>query len=55
VAQQWKILADGGGVELQNPHSGRCLADPGDSTVSGTRLVIGACLTADPGVGWRIR
>ena len=54
VAQQWKILTDAGGVELQNPHSGRCLADPGDSTASGTRLVIGACSTADPGVGWRI-
>ena len=55
AAQQWKILTDGGGVELQNPHSGRCLADPGDSTATGTRLVIDACLTADPGVGWRIR
>ncbi len=54
VAQQWKILTDGGGVELQNPHSALCLADPGDSTASGTRLVIGACSTADPGVRWRI-
>ena len=55
VAQQWKVLTDRAGIELQNPHAGLCLADPGDTTTNGTRLVIGACSTADPGVAWRIR
>jgi hypothetical protein len=55
AAQLWSVLTDGAGVELQNPHSGLCLADPLDTAAKGTHLVTGACSTADPGVDWRIR
>jgi GH25 family lysozyme M1 (1,4-beta-N-acetylmuramidase) len=55
AAQQWRVVAAGAGAELQNPRSGLCLADPGDITTSGTRLVAGACSAADPGGDWRIR
>jgi hypothetical protein len=39
-AQRWLRGPDG---ELMNAHSGLCLADPGDSKVSGTRLVQNDC------------
>jgi GH25 family lysozyme M1 (1,4-beta-N-acetylmuramidase) len=55
AAQQWRVVAEGAGAELQNPQSGLCLADPGDITTSGTRLVVGACSAADPGADWRIQ
>jgi GH25 family lysozyme M1 (1,4-beta-N-acetylmuramidase) len=54
TAQQWHLIADGSGVLLQNPRSGLCLADPGDSTVSGTQLQIRRCTATDPGMAWRV-
>jgi GH25 family lysozyme M1 (1,4-beta-N-acetylmuramidase) len=53
-AQVWRLTAIGGGVMLQNPHSGLCLTDPADSTVNGTQLQIGACSRTDPGDNWRV-
>jgi GH25 family lysozyme M1 (1,4-beta-N-acetylmuramidase) len=53
AAQQWLINPDGPGTMLENPGSG-CLADPGDSTASGTQAVILTCSTADPGMAWRV-
>jgi hypothetical protein len=38
--QHWTIGPNG---ELFNLNSGRCLADPGDSTTNGTRLVQEDC------------
>ncbi len=53
-AQQWRVNADGAGQQLQNPRSGLCLADPNDSTVTKTRLVIATCTGGDPGAIWRL-
>jgi hypothetical protein len=54
-AQKWQVNADGAGMQLENPQSALCLSDPGDSTASGTQLVIGACSASDPGTAWRLR
>jgi hypothetical protein len=53
--QLWRIAADRAGVNLVNPASGLCLADPGDATASGTQLEVIACNAADPGMSWRVR
>jgi GH25 family lysozyme M1 (1,4-beta-N-acetylmuramidase) len=53
-AQQWHLVSQGAAVTLMNPGSGLCLADPGDSTVAGTQLVIATCVAGDPGMSWRI-
>ena len=37
-AKQWHMIADRGGVSLQDRASGPCLADPGDATANGIRL-----------------
>jgi beta-glucosidase len=55
AAQQWRTAADGGGVQLVNPSSGLCLADPDDAAASGTQLAVEACTPSDPGVAWRVR
>ena len=52
--QQWQINPAGAGQQLVNPQSGLCLADPDDSTASGTQLVIASCTGGDPGTGWRL-
>jgi GH25 family lysozyme M1 (1,4-beta-N-acetylmuramidase) len=54
-AQQWHVLAAGSAVKLQNPKSGKCLADPNDSTADGTGLVLGSCASTGPGTTWLIR
>ena len=43
----------GFGINLVNPVSGLCLADPGDATAAGTQLVIATCTAGDPGMSWR--
>jgi GH25 family lysozyme M1 (1,4-beta-N-acetylmuramidase) len=53
AAQQWHLVADGGGVMLKNPQSGLCLADPGGSTTSGTQLEIMSCKSTYPSRFWR--
>jgi hypothetical protein len=53
-AQQWHLVSQGAAVTLMNPGSGLCLADPGDSTVAGTQLVIASCVAGDPGTSWRV-
>lgn len=53
-AQQWRLVADGGGVMLQNPQSGLCLADPGGSTTNGTSLAIMPCKSTYPSRFWRV-
>jgi GH25 family lysozyme M1 (1,4-beta-N-acetylmuramidase) len=55
AAQQWRITATGGGQWLQNPQSGLCLTDPGDSVADGTQLTAGSCTASDPGTVWRVR
>jgi GH25 family lysozyme M1 (1,4-beta-N-acetylmuramidase) len=51
-AQRWQFAGAG---ELVNPHSGKCLADPADSTVNGTWTEIEACpAAADPGTSWHV-
>jgi beta-glucosidase len=40
VSQVWKPRPDGA---LVNPHSGKCLEDPGASTTPATQLEIGTC------------
>ncbi len=54
AGQSWRMAPKGPiGSELINPHSGLCLADPGDSATNGTRLVIESCpATPDPGTSW---
>ena len=52
---QWRMVADGAGVSLVNPASGRCLADPRDSTATGTRVRAATCSSTDPGMVWRVR
>lgn len=52
-AQQWRLISDGGGVMLENPRSGLCLADPGDSTTNGVQLEIRGCTATNPGRFWR--
>ena len=53
-AQQWQLVPSGGGAEVVNPHSGLCLADPGDSSVKGTAVQVITC-TGAPGEGWRVQ
>lgn len=50
AAQQWQR---GPGHELMNANSSRCLADPGDSRVSGTKLIQEDCYSL-PGESWMI-
>jgi GH25 family lysozyme M1 (1,4-beta-N-acetylmuramidase) len=52
AAQQWHLVATGAGIAAVNPHSSRCLTDPGDSTTDGTALQIATCSGA-PGERWR--
>jgi hypothetical protein len=52
-AQQWHLMPAGMGINLVNPVSGLCLADPGDATTGGTQLVIATCTASDPGMSWR--
>ena len=52
-AQQWRLMPAGFGINLVNPVSGLCLADPGDATAAGTQLVIATCTAGDPGMSWR--
>ena len=52
--QQWRLVADGGGVMLKNPQSGLCLADPGGSTTNGTSLAIMSCTSTSPSRFWRV-
>ena len=52
-AQQWRLMPAGLGITMVNPVSGRCLADPADSTTDGTQLVIATCTSGDPGMSWR--
>ena len=47
--QKWSIRSGG---QLFNPLSGRCLADPGDSTTNGTQLTLQNCDPADTGQQW---
>jgi GH25 family lysozyme M1 (1,4-beta-N-acetylmuramidase) len=54
AAQQWRLVANGGGVLLKNPQSRLCLADPGGSTTSGTQLEIMSCNSAYPSRFWRV-
>ncbi len=54
VAQQWRLNPRGAGARLVNPHSGLCLADPGDATANGAWLQIITCSQA-PGQGWRVQ
>jgi GH25 family lysozyme M1 (1,4-beta-N-acetylmuramidase) len=53
-AEQWHLIAGVGGLLLENPHSGLCLADPADSKAYGTQLRIQRCTSADPGTAWRV-
>ncbi len=53
AAQHWRIVTDGAGLQLRHGPALR-LSDPGDATVSGTSLVLGACAASDPGTGWRL-
>jgi hypothetical protein len=52
--QQWHLIPSGAGAMLANPHSGLCLADPGDARTDGTQLQIAACSATDPGQAWRV-
>ena len=53
-AQQWRLIADGGGVMLTNPRSGLCLADPGGSITNGIQLKIMPCRSTYPSRFWRV-
>jgi GH25 family lysozyme M1 (1,4-beta-N-acetylmuramidase) len=55
AAQQWRITPAGRAQWLQNPQSGMCLTDPGDSVADGTQLTVGSCTANDPGAVWRVR
>jgi GH25 family lysozyme M1 (1,4-beta-N-acetylmuramidase) len=51
-AQRWQFAGAG---ELVNPNSGKCLADPADSTTNGTWAEIETCPSAaDPGTSWHV-
>jgi GH25 family lysozyme M1 (1,4-beta-N-acetylmuramidase) len=52
--QVWQIAGGPIGVQLLNPASGFCLADPGDATKTGTLLTMEPCVTTDPGTSWRV-
>lgn len=53
--QLWQLSGGpAGGVEVINPFTGLCLADPGDKAVNGHGLAIEPCVSADPGVWWRV-
>ena len=56
AGQAWRMVPQGPiGSDLVNPHSGLCLADPGDSATNGTKLVIAPCpARADPGTSWHV-
>jgi GH25 family lysozyme M1 (1,4-beta-N-acetylmuramidase) len=51
--QVWQLAGGPIGVHLVSPVAGLCLAAPGDRAASGTALVIGPCVTGDPGIAWR--
>jgi Ricin-type beta-trefoil lectin domain len=50
----WQLARGPIGVQLLNPASGLCLADPGDATKGGTLLRMEPCVTTDPGTSWRV-
>jgi GH25 family lysozyme M1 (1,4-beta-N-acetylmuramidase) len=52
--QVWQLAGGQIGVQLLNPASGLCLADPGDATKAGTLLRMEPCVAADPGTSWRV-
>jgi GH25 family lysozyme M1 (1,4-beta-N-acetylmuramidase) len=52
--QVWQLAGGPIGVRVVSPVAGLCLADPGDRAASGTALVIGPCVTSDPGIAWRV-
>jgi len=52
--QVWQFAGGPIGVQLVNPAAGLCLADPGDSTKTGTLLRMEPCVTTDPGTSWRV-
>jgi hypothetical protein len=52
--QVWQLSGGPTGVEVVNPFSGLCLADPGDRAVNGNALAIEPCVSGDPGVWWRV-
>ncbi len=52
--QVWQLAGGPIGVHVVSPVAGLCLAAPGDRAVSGTPLVIGPCVTGDPGIAWRV-
>jgi GH25 family lysozyme M1 (1,4-beta-N-acetylmuramidase) len=52
--QVWQIARGPIGVQLRSPAAGLCLADPGDATKTGTLLRMEPCVTADPGISWRV-
>lgn len=52
--QIWQLAGGPIGVRVLSPVAGLCLAAPGDRAVSGTPLVIGPCVTGDPGITWRV-
>jgi hypothetical protein len=53
LRQHWRLIPHGGGAQLVNIQSGLCLADPGGTTVNGTRLQTRPCSAADQGMAWR--
>jgi GH25 family lysozyme M1 (1,4-beta-N-acetylmuramidase) len=52
--QVWQIMGGPIGLQLFNPASGLCLADPGDRAATGAVLAIGSCVPGDPGVSFRV-
>jgi GH25 family lysozyme M1 (1,4-beta-N-acetylmuramidase) len=52
--QVWQLTGGPMGVQVMSPVAGLCFADPGDRAVSGTQLVVGPCVAADPGTAWRV-
>jgi GH25 family lysozyme M1 (1,4-beta-N-acetylmuramidase) len=52
--QVWQLAGGPIGVHVVSPVAGLCLAAPGDRAGSGTPLVIGPCVTGDPGIAWRV-
>ncbi len=54
AGQVWQLSGGPIGVELLNPLSGLCLADPGDVARAGNTLAMQPCVASDPGVWWRV-
>jgi GH25 family lysozyme M1 (1,4-beta-N-acetylmuramidase) len=54
ATQVWQLSGGPVGVQLVMPAAGLCLADPGDSSKRGTRLIIGPCVAGDAGTSWRV-